>query len=109
MYIDHVSREDTEGLYTCEVTTFPNFVRASESKRLTVVGEFTFKSCACIIRKICTSNPLTAHAADAQELKNDDDRSEKNSAFTYSTESALFIRFIALLNVIVLPFLFLCV
>lgn len=48
VYIDNVNREDTEGLYTCEVTTFPTFARTSASKRLTVVGQFFPRERVCL-------------------------------------------------------------
>lgn len=42
MILERVNKEDTEGQYTCEITTFPNFATTSESKRLTVVCEYFY-------------------------------------------------------------------
>lgn len=119
MYIDHANREDTEGLYTCEVTTFPSFARTSESKRLTVVGEsaspifFCSNDCTDVEPIANHRMPVpmfmqsflhllihTAHSADAQELKNDGERT-RNSAFARSCQ-ATWITLSALANTIIL-------
>lgn len=109
MYIDHVNQEDAEGLYTCEVTTFPTFARTSESKRLTVVGEFvdhrqpTHVSATRQHSLMHIPVFMAAHSENAQELKNDDKKG-KNSAFaptttTFSAVASIMILSAALVSV----------
>lgn len=42
LVLDHVSKDDAEGTYTCEVTAFPHFQRISKSARMEVTRKFSF-------------------------------------------------------------------